>query len=96
MTSTHRHLDSRQVSDLDYNLIHHLMLPFSAPGETPPPQLRNTYGTVPDIHQDVVNTRTVVNNIHNMLKSQGGAGYQPLLVSVTCILSLTEYILTVS
>ena len=96
MTSTHRHLDSRQVSDLNYDLIHHLMLPFSAPGETPPPQLRNTYGTVPNIHQDVVNTRTVVNNIHNMLKGQEGAGYQPLLVSVTHTLSLTEYTFTVS
>ena len=48
------------------------------------------------MHRDVVNTRTVVNNIHNMLKSQEGVGYQPRLVSVTRILSLTEYTLIIA
>ena len=69
---------------------------FSAPGESPPPLLRNTHGTASDIHRDVVNTRIVVNNIHNMLKSQEEAGYQPQLVSVIRILSLTEYTLTIA
>jgi len=72
------------------------MFAFSAPGESQPPQLRDTRGTVSGIHQDVVNTQNVVKNIQNMLKSQEGAGHQPQLVSVTRILSLNEYILTVS
>jgi len=72
------------------------MLPSSAPRESPPPQLRNTHGTVSGIHQDVVNTQNVVKNIQSMLKSQEGAGHRPQLVSVTRILSLTEYILTVA
>ena len=56
----------------------------------------NTHGTASDIHQDVANTRTVVNKIHNILKSQEGAGSQPQLVSVTRILFHTERTLTVA
>ena len=56
----------------------------------------NTHGTASGIHQDVANTRTVVDKIHNILKSQEGAGSQPQLVSVTRILSLTEHALTVA
>jgi len=56
----------------------------------------NTHGTGSNIHQDVANTRNVVNKIHNILKSQEGAGSQPQLVSVTRILSLTEHTLTVA
>ena len=67
------------------------MFGFSAPGESTPPPLGNTHGTGSDIHQDVANTRTVVNKIHNMLKSQEGAGSQPQLVNVTRILSLAEW-----
>jgi len=72
------------------------MFPYSAPGESPLPQLRNTHGTASGIHQDVVNTQNVVKNIQNMLKSQEGAGHQPQLVSVTRTLSLTGYKLTVT
>ena len=70
------------------------MLAFSAPGESTPPLLGNAHGIASDIRQDVVNTRNVVNNIQHMLKSQGGAGSQPQSVSVTRVLSLTEYALT--
>ena len=59
------------------------MIAFSAPGQSPLPPQRNTHGITSDIHRDVVNTRTVVNNIHNMLKGQEGANKQQLLVSVT-------------
>ena len=72
------------------------MFASSAPGESLPPLRRNTYGIGSDIHRDVVNTRTVVNNIHNMLKNQEGAGYQPQLVNVTRILFLTKCTLTVA
>jgi len=72
------------------------MFGFSAPGKSTPLPLGNTHGTASDIHRDVANTRTVVNKIHNILKSQEGAGSQPQLVSVTRILSLTEHILTVA
>ena len=67
--------------------MHYLMFGFSAPGESPPPPQRNARGIDSDIHR-------IVNSIHNMLKSQEWTGYQPQLVSVTCILSLTEYTLT--
>ena len=56
----------------------------------------NAHGTASDIHRDVVNTRTVVNKIHSILKSQEGAGSQSQLVSVTRILPLTEHALTVA
>jgi len=72
------------------------MLAFSAPGESTPPLLGNAHGIASDIRRDVANTRNVVSNIQNMLKSQGGAGSQPQSVSVTGVLSLTEYTLTVS
>ena len=71
------------------------MFAFSVPGESPPPLQRNTHGIVSDIHRDVANTRTVVNNIHNMLKSQEGADGQHLSVSVTHAPSATEYTFTV-
>jgi len=71
------------------------MLVFSAPGEPTLPLLGSAHGTAFDIRQDVANTQNVVNNIQNMLKSQGRAGSQPHSVSVTRILSLTESILTV-
>ena len=61
-----------------------------------PPPLGNTHGTSSHIHQDVANTRTVVNKIHDILRSQEGTGSQPQSVSVTRILSLTERILTVA
>ena len=69
------------------------MFGFSAPGESTPLPLGSTGS---DIHQEVANTRTVVNKIHNILKSQEGTGSQPQLVSVTRILSLTERTLTVA
>jgi len=72
------------------------MFGFSAPGESTSLPLGNAHGTGSDIHQDVANTRTVVNKIHNILKSQEGASSQPQLVSVTRILSLTEHTLTVT
>jgi len=72
------------------------MFGFSAPGESTPPPLGDTRGTASDIHQDVANTRTVVNKIHNILRSQEGAGSQPQLVSVTRTLSITEHTLTVA
>ena len=59
------------------------MFSFSAPGEIPPLQLGNTHGPPPDIHQDIANTRTVVNSIHNMLKSQEATNHQSQSVSVT-------------
>ena len=72
-------------------------VPFSAPGQTPPPQLRNTHGTSSDLHQDIVNTQNMVRNIQNMLKSQElVTSHQIQSVSVTRIMSLTEYILTVT
>ena len=72
------------------------MFAFSAPGESLPPLQTNTHGTSSDIRHDVAKIQTVVNNIHNMLKSQEGAGYQPQLASATRIPSLTEYILIVA
>ena len=56
----------------------------------------DTRGIASDIHHDVLNTRTVINNIHNMLKCQEAAGYKLQLVSVTRILSFAEYIFTVA
>ena len=73
-----------------------LMFVFSAPGESPPPPQRNTHGISSDIHRDVVKTQTAVNEIREMMKGQEGAGYQPQLVSVTRILSIAEYTLTVA
>ena len=70
------------------------MFAFSAPGESPPPPLRNTHGTTSDIHRDIVNAQTVARDIRNMLKSQEGAGNQPQSVSVARTLSPTEYTLT--
>ena len=72
------------------------MFEFSAPGESTSPPMGNTHGTASDIHKDVANTRTVVDKIHSILKSQEGAGSQPQLVSVTRILSPTEHALTVA
>jgi len=72
------------------------MFAFSAPGESAPPLLGNAHGTASNIRQDVVNTRNVVNNIQNMLKSKEGASHQPQSVSDTRTLSLAGYILTVA
>ena len=52
-------------------------------------------GTCSDIHRDVVKTQTAVNDIRDMLKGQKGADHQPQSVSVTHILSLAEYTLTI-
>ena len=48
------------------------------------------------MHRDVMNTRMIVNSIHNMLKNQEGVGYQPPLVSVSRILSLAKYTLIIA
>ena len=56
------------------------MFGFSAPGESAPLLLGSTGS---DIHQEVANTRTMVNKIHNILKSQEGTGSQPQSVGVT-------------
>ena len=72
------------------------MFAFSAPGESPPPLPRNPHGIGFDIHRDVVKTQTVVNDIHDMLKSQGGVDGQHLSVSVTHAPSAIEYRFTVS
>ena len=71
------------------------MLAFSAPGESPPPPQRYTHGIGSDIHRDVVDTQTAVNDIRDILKGQEGAGYQPQSVSVTRTLSPAECILTI-
>ena len=88
--TTHRRLDSRQVSGFDYNRIQCLNFALSAPGESPSPPPRNTHGTILNIRRvvseaqrDIANTQTVVYDIHNTLKNQEGAGGQPHLVSVT-------------
>jgi len=77
------------------------MLAFSAPGDSPPPLLRNTHGAIPNIHRDVsevrrdvADTQTMVSNIHTMLRSQEGIGGRPRLVSVARNLLLTGYTLT--
>ena len=75
--------------------MHCLMFSFSAPGKSPPPLQRNTHGIGSDIHRDVVKTQTVVNDIRDMLKSQGGADSQHLLVSVTHGPSVTEFTYTI-
>ena len=79
------------------------MFAFSSPGESPPPVPGNTHGitpnilrdAVPEVHRGVVNTQTMVSNIHGMLKSQQGTGGQPQLVSIRT-LSPVRYTLTVS
>ena len=76
--------------------MHCLMFAFSAPGDSPPPPQRNPHRIGSDIHRDVVKTQTAINDIRDMMKAQEGAGYQPQLVSVTRILSIAEYTLTVA
>ena len=76
------------------------MFTFSAPGESPPPVLGNTHGTirrdVSEINRGIVKTQTAISDIHSMLKSQQGAGGQPQSVGATRTLSLVEYTLTVA
>lgn len=93
--AAHNCLELRQVSNLYYNWTRclHLVFAFSAPGESPPLP-KNTHGAssssrrdvVSEVHRDVVNTQTLIYDIHNLLKSQEGAGGQFQLVSVTRIL----------
>ena len=75
----------------------------SAPGDSLLPLRGNTHGTTPDVrrdvsevHRDVTNTKALVSDIHNMLRSQEGIGGQLRLVSLARSLSLTEYTLTVA
>lgn len=46
---------------------------------------------ISEVHRDFVNTHAMV---HNMLKDQKGVGGQDQLVRVTCIPSVTGYVLT--
>ena len=97
--AAHHCLELRQVSGLDYNWARclRLVFPFSAPGESPPLS-KNTQGTssssrrdvVSEVHRDVVDTQTLVHDIHNLLKGQEGASGQLQSVSVTHILLLTN------
>ena len=64
------------------------MFVFSAPGDSPSPPPKNTYGTTSNIHRDVsevrrdlTTTQVMVSNIHNMLKSQEGTSGQSQSVS---------------
>ena len=79
------------------------MLSFSAPGDSPPPLLRNTHGAIPNIRRDVsevrrdvADTQTMVSSIHAMLRSQQGIGDRCQLVSVARNLPLAGYTLTVT
>ena len=73
------------------------MFAFSAPGESPPPLRRNTYGITSDIRRGVVSeVQNMVSDIRHMLKNQEGADSQHLSVSVTRAPSVTEYTFTVS
>jgi hypothetical protein len=71
------------------------MFVFSAPGESRPPQQRNTHRIGSDIRREVVSeVRTLVSDIRGVLKSQEGADRQHLSVSVTHTPSATKYTLT--
>ena len=80
------------------------MFVFSAPGESPPPLLRNTGGTISNIRRDVASevlrdvadTQTVVHDIRKMLKSQQGVGGQPQPVSIAHTVSPAESTLIVA
>ena len=89
--AAHRCLELLQVSGLYCNQTHCscLVFAFSAPGESPPLP-NNMYETssdvVSELQRDVVNTQTLVRDIHNLLKGKEGAGGQLHSVSVTRIL----------
>ena len=73
------------------------MFAFSAPGQSPPPLQRNTYGIASGIHREVVSeVRTMVSDIRHVLQSQERPDVQYLSVSVTRAPSTTEYTFTVS
>ena len=91
-----------QRSRLQLNPI--LTFTFSAPGESSPPVLGSIHGITPNIrrdavsevHRGVVRTQTMVSDIHDMLRSQQGAGGQPQSVSATGTLPAAEHTLTVA
>ena len=96
--AAHSCLELRQVSChySHWTRCLRLAFAFSAPGESPPLP-NNPYGAssssrrdvVSEVHRDVVNTQTLIHDIHNLLKGQEGAGSQLQSVSVARILPLS-------
>ena len=73
----------------------------SAPGESPPPQPRNTHVTASDVRRDVLKAGAIISEVQrdvantqamvrDMLKSQQEVDSQDWSVSDTCALSATE------